>query len=63
MKYSTLENTDVTKAIENGKTKAFPLSDRQAAEAYARQKRSYIYDLYLTKKGKAKHLWGYGVPN
>ena len=63
MKYQTDEGVDVTKKIDKGETKAFPLRERQAAEDYARQKRSYIYELYVVlKKGKT-YLWGYGVPN
>lgn len=63
MKYQTDEGVNATEKIEKGETKAFPLEDRQAAEDYARQKRSYIYELYaVPKKGKT-YLWGYGVPN
>ena len=63
--FETFEGTDVTKRVTTtNKTKAFKLY--QDAEKYAKQKGSYIYDLFciVTKNGRpSRQFYGYGVPN
>ena len=52
----TPEGVDVTKRIEQGKTAFF--TERQDAEKYATQKRSYQYPLLNVNR----EVVGYGVP-
>ena len=60
MKYYTLEGLDVTERINKGKTAYF--TEQADAEAHAKQKSSYVYDIRLKdKRGKIVEQ-GYGVP-
>lgn len=50
---------NVTNLVEQGKTVFFEC--RELADAYAYQKRSYVYELISVEKGKT--VYGFGVPS
>lgn len=62
MRYLTREGVDVTKRIEKGLTKRFGLMQKKEAVAYAKQERSYVYDLMRETKREAPKHYGYAVP-
>lgn len=62
MRYLTREGVDVTKRIEKSLTKRFGLMQKKEAVAYAKQERSYVYDLMREAKREAPKHYGYAVP-
>ena len=62
MRYLTREGVDVTKRIKKSKNKRFRLMQREEAVAYAKQERSYVYDLMKEDKREAPKHYGYAVP-
>lgn len=65
IQFVTAEKLNVTERINKGITQKFTC--RMAAETYANQKRSYIYDLnfYTVNGTKTSQIepFGYAVPN
>jgi len=58
--YQTKEGVDVTKFIEEGRTKVFDTETE--AYQYARKTNSYHYPIYKEDENKKKTLAGFGVP-
>lgn len=61
-----MEAVDVTKRVQDGRTKVFTDDQRQDAETYAKQKGSYLYDVYAkVQRGGVRRVeyFGYAVPN
>lgn len=50
---------EVTQLIEDGKTEAF--TDRKRAEKKAKERKTYVYELYA-RTVLGNRFWGYGVP-
>lgn len=63
IKFYNDSGVNVTKRVKEGDTKVFTLDQRTEAEAYARKKRSYTYDLrYSERKFNKPKIYGYAVP-
>ncbi|SHJ44959.1 hypothetical protein [Aquimarina spongiae] len=60
-KYFTQSNVDITHRIEEGRTLFFTTSQKEEAKFYAKQQKSYVYEVFTYQKNN-KVLAGYGVP-
>lgn len=55
----TDSHREVSHLIEKGLTTAF--TDRKKAEKFAKERRTYVYELYA-RTIEGNKFWGYGVP-
>ena len=63
MIYLDRHGLNVSEFIRKGKTKVFPLSEKEAALEEARRRKSYSYLLRSYKKKETPKICGYAVPN
>jgi hypothetical protein len=64
--FETAENVLVTKRIEDGRTTAFNIKERDLAERHAKKIGSYVYNLFCKATIDGKNVntqYGYAVPN
>jgi len=64
MRFYNNSLVEVTESIKIGKTRIFKEEKHAEAVEYARERRSYTYELRVRKTNKSKiESYGYAVPN